>query len=105
MVGLPRHREVLGAAPLTLYALTGALRLAGPITAPVVAASGPAMPYVIPRLLAPPDARAVLSSLPVGEHTTHMITYFAVRDHVRARWERLPGVRGHRPLPTVVRVR
>ena len=40
----------------------GALLLAGPVAPPVFAAPGPAVPYVIPRLLAPADAPAVVEA-------------------------------------------
>lgn len=63
--------------PLTTFALTGAVELAGSIefTRHTVR-PGPGAPYVLPRLLEQPDTTAVLCSLPIGEHRGYVITYF-----------------------------
>lgn len=61
----------------TFFAFTGALRLVDPI--PNVASlvkPGPEAPFVVPRLLAAPRMRAVLSSIAVGDCAGWTITYF-----------------------------
>jgi hypothetical protein len=64
--------------PATLFALTGALALNGhPEPSQHLVAPGPAVPHVVPRLLARPDAIAVLSSFAVGSHRAYVTTYYA----------------------------
>ena len=63
--------------PSTLVALTGALALGGaPEHTDDLVRPGPAVPYVIPRLV-DDGCVAVLSSLPIGAHTGYVIAYFA----------------------------
>lgn len=62
----------------TVVAFTGALKLALHIErAPFLAKPGPGVPFVVPRLLRRDGVRAVLMSLPIGEHTGYAVTYFA----------------------------
>jgi hypothetical protein len=65
--------------PPTFFSLQGALRLAPTVeVTPFLCKPGPAVPFVIPRLL--DDAaglRAVLSSVNVGQHVAYLVTYFA----------------------------
>lgn len=64
--------------PETYFALTGALRLAGPPTQfPFLCRPGPEIPYVVPRMLRHPAVKAVLSTGSIGEHQGYAITYFA----------------------------
>ncbi len=70
--------RVLGIRPGTCYGITGAMSVtAGFEYVSHIAIVGPSIPYVIPRLLEVKGSKAVLSSLPVGEHTGYVITYFA----------------------------
>lgn len=67
-----------GLRPGTCYSITGAMRLGRPFEyVPHVAIVGPAVPYVLPRLLEVEGSVAVVSSLPVGPHTGYVISYFA----------------------------
>ncbi len=67
-----------GLRPGTCYGITGAMRLVGGFRyVPHIAIVGPSIPYVIPRLLEVEGSKAVLSSLPIGQHTGYVITYFA----------------------------
>lgn len=69
-------RPAVQPVPTTYFALTGALRLGGaPTPAPFLCKPGPAVPYVIPRLLERPGVTAVVSSLPIGAHTGYAILY------------------------------
>ena len=64
--------------PATLFALTGAVALADPIESPpFLVKPGPGVPYVLPRLLIDPQATAVVSSFPIGDHTGYCIAYYA----------------------------
>ncbi len=66
--------------PASWRAMTGAVRLAGTVAAaPFLAKPGPEVPYVLPRILDQPDARAVLAQVPIGAHTGWAITYHAPR--------------------------
>ena len=64
--------------PRTFFALAGAVRLGEPVArAPFVCRPGPAVPFVVPRMLDRPEVVAVVSSLPVGPHTGYALAYFA----------------------------
>lgn len=64
--------------PRTYFALAGAVRLGEPLESfPFQCMPGPEVPYVVPRLLARPEVRAVVSSVQVGPHTAYPIFYFA----------------------------
>jgi hypothetical protein len=64
--------------PATFFAWTGAMQLDGPIPDwSLKAMVGPAVPFVLPRILEHPDVRAVVSSVLVGEHVGYPIVYFA----------------------------
>ena len=64
-------------APRTLVAVTGALAIASPVErAPFLATPGPAVPFVIPRLVEGTTLVAVVSSLRIGPHTGYVIAYF-----------------------------
>jgi hypothetical protein len=64
--------------PATFFALAGAVHLRGEVVAaPFLAKPGPEVPYIIPRLLALPSVRAVLSSVAIGQHEGYAIAYFA----------------------------
>ncbi|GAA1741419.1 hypothetical protein [Luedemannella helvata] len=66
--------------PASWRAMTGAVRLADAVAdAPFIAKPGPEVPYVLPRILNRPDARAVLAQVPIGPHTGWAITYHAPR--------------------------
>ncbi|MRH88614.1 hypothetical protein GFY24_14375 [Nocardia sp. SYP-A9097] len=66
--------------PQTWIAMKGAVRLAEPPTfAPYDCRPGPGMPFILPHLLEQPEARAVITELPIGRHTGWAITYFAPR--------------------------
>ncbi|REE97158.1 hypothetical protein [Thermomonospora umbrina] len=63
--------------PPTWLAMTGAMRLDGPVaSAPFTARPGPGVPFVVPRLLEQPDVRAVIAQIDVGPHTGWPVTYF-----------------------------
>lgn len=61
----------------TCYAITGAMALAAVEDTPHLSVVGPAIPYVVPRLLEPAGTTAVVSSLPIGDHAGYVIAYFA----------------------------
>jgi len=64
--------------PVTFHAITGALRMKGPAgNAPFVCVPGPGVPCVVPGILGDEHITAVLSSLPIGNHTGYVITYFS----------------------------
>lgn len=64
--------------PGTLIAFTGALRLAaGPEWTAHLVKPGPAVPYVLPRLLEVDGVQAVIRSLMVGRHVAWVISYYA----------------------------
>ncbi len=64
--------------PPTFFALAGAVRLGSQIeSAPFLAKPGPEAPWVVPRLLARSEIKAVVSFLPVGPHVAYPIFYFA----------------------------
>jgi len=73
--------------PPSLFSLTGAMQLA--VAVPMfthLAKVGPAVPFVVPRLLAHEQVTAVLSSLDVGGNTAWIVSYFAdppLLDHHR----------------------
>ena len=69
--------------PVSWLAMTGALRIAGPVaSAPFIADPGPETPFVIPRILDKPGVRAVVAQLPIGPHVGWPITYFGPRPGV-----------------------
>lgn len=60
------------------YGLSGALKLGGePPEIPILVKPGPEVPYVISRLFRTEGLVAVVSSVPVGEHTGFPIAYYA----------------------------
>jgi hypothetical protein len=64
--------------PLTTFAMSGAMELRSPIApAPFVCRPGPAVPFVIPRILRQAGMKAVISSVEVGPHCGFPIFYFA----------------------------
>ena len=64
--------------PPTFFALTGAVQLWDPVGAsPFLCNPGPDAPYVLPRLLANTNLRAVVSSCAVGHHRAFAIVYTA----------------------------
>jgi hypothetical protein len=66
--------------PDTWLAMPGAMRLTEPVEVTTYRVMpGPGVPYVVPRILAAPDARAVIAQLPVGAHTGWTISYFGRR--------------------------
>jgi hypothetical protein len=74
----PARPAVEQGLPPTWLALTGAVYQRGHVvSAPFLAKPGPEVPYVLPRLLGHPDVRAVLSSMPIGEHWGYAIAYYA----------------------------
>jgi hypothetical protein len=82
--------------PSTFFAWTGAMQLDGPIPDwSLKTMIGPAVPFVLPRILEHPDVRAVVSSVLVGEHVGFPIVYFA--DPIPLDLERVDdwGHRGH----------
>ena len=72
----PKRPEV--ELPKTYFAMDGAMKLEAPIeVAPFIVAPGPDLPFVIPRLLAFDQVKAVLSTLKIGGHTGYMMVYYA----------------------------
>ncbi len=70
-----RPLEMLGG---NVVAFTGAMRLGTPLEVmPFLCKPGPAVPFVVPRILEREGVRAVISSHPVGVHTGYIIVYFA----------------------------
>jgi len=64
--------------PETFLALDGSLLLQGePEQAPFIAMPGPDRPFVVPRILACKQVKAVVSSFRVGAHTAYAVSYFA----------------------------
>lgn len=64
--------------PATYFALDGALKLGGePEKAPFLCCPGPDVPFILPRLLAYIQVKAVLSSVQIGSHTAYPIVYYA----------------------------
>lgn len=64
--------------PPTWFGTNGAIRLGGPVPdTPFLVKPGPEVPFVLPRLLNDPRVRAVMASVPVGEHTAIAISYVA----------------------------
>jgi hypothetical protein len=62
----------------TLFAWTGAMKLAGPLPEwSLMAMVGPEVPFVLPRMLSHPDVRAVVSAVAIGEHVGLPIVYYA----------------------------
>jgi hypothetical protein len=62
----------------TCRAFTGALTLGRPVERfPFLAKPGPAVPYVLPALLADPRVTAVLSSFPCGRHRAYCVAYYS----------------------------
>ena len=64
--------------PVTFHAITGAVRLDGPVAdAPFLCIPGPGAPFVLPAVLSSDHITAVLSSIPIGDHTGYAILYFS----------------------------
>jgi hypothetical protein len=62
----------------TFFALDGALALSEPLdNTPLLVATGPEIPFVLPRLLQYTQIKAVLSSFGVGHHQAYFIVYYA----------------------------
>lgn len=72
-------RAVVEQLPPTFFALTGAVRLTGPVDpAPrFLVRLGPEVPFVVPRILLHDDVRAVVAHVQVGGHDTYPVVYFA----------------------------
>lgn len=65
-------------APETFFALTGAVTLEEPVeSAPFLCKPGPAVPYLLPRLLEHPFIKAVIAETSVGRHRAFAVVYFA----------------------------
>lgn len=74
-------RKLEKQAPRTFFSLQGAMRLESPVEdTPFLVKPGPGAPFVLPRLLADPGVRAVVSSLSVGRHEAYPIVYFKQGD-------------------------
>ncbi|WAL67895.1 hypothetical protein ORV05_09025 [Amycolatopsis cynarae] len=87
-------RRLRGRVLPTWLAMGGAVRLAEPVaSAPFFCMPGPDAPYVVPRLLAHPQVRAVVAQLPIGPHTGWAVTYFGTRRHLGVDLENLWGTR------------
>jgi len=72
----PKRPE--GKLPKTYFAMDGAMKLEVVLeVAPFIVAPGPDVPFVIPRLLAFDQVKAVLSTVKIGAHTGYMIVYYA----------------------------
>lgn len=73
--------------PQTFCAITGALKI-GPVIEKTnfLVKPGPGVPYVIPRILGHEMVKAVLYSLPVGNHTGYTIVYFAESPVTDVKW-------------------
>lgn len=70
--------------PVTFHAITGAIRLDGSFgNAPFLCVPGPAVPYVVPKILENDHLRAVVSSLPIGNNTAYIVAYFTDQEDVR----------------------
>jgi hypothetical protein len=64
--------------PADFVGLAGALQVGDPVEkTPFEVRPGPEVPYVVPRLLALPGVRAVVSQVQIGPHTGYTIAYFA----------------------------
>lgn len=72
-------RAVIEDLPPTFFALTGAVRLSGPVEQqpPFLARLGPEVPFVVPRMLLHDDVKAVVSHVRVAGHDAYPIVYFA----------------------------
>lgn len=67
--------EALGGRHLCF---TGAVRLAEPVeAAPFTCRPGPAVPFIVKRLMDYRGVKAVLSQVSIGRHTGYLIVYFA----------------------------
>ena len=67
--------------PPTFVGLTGAMQLHAPIErAPYLAAPGPGVSWLLPRLLEGTSVVAVISMVPVGAHAGIAVAYFAATD-------------------------
>ncbi|MBF6072234.1 hypothetical protein [Nocardia farcinica] len=87
-------RRLVDPVPPTWLAMGGAVRLSEPVTpAPFDCMPGPDRPYVVPRLLAREEVRAVVVELPIGAHTGWAITYFGTARPTDAALENLWGTR------------
>ncbi|MDF1617201.1 hypothetical protein [Petrocella sp. FN5] len=64
--------------PKTYFAMDGAMKLEAVLeVAPFIVTPGPDLPFVIPRLLAFDQIKAVLSTVKIGAHTGYMMVYYA----------------------------
>lgn len=71
--------------PVTFHGITGALSLSGPPEdAPFLCVPGPGAPYVLPAVLSPDGVTAVVSTVPIGNHTGYAILYFSNAEPARA---------------------
>ncbi|MFE9607962.1 hypothetical protein [Streptomyces sp. NPDC006012] len=71
-------RRLPQAVPDQWLAMAGAVGLdrSAVADAPFRCRPGPAVPYVVPRLLNGPGVQVVIAQLPVGPHTAWVMTYF-----------------------------
>lgn len=76
-----------GSLPWTWFAITGAMQISAPVPLFAhLAKVGPGAPFVVPRLLAHEQVRAVIRALDVAGNTAWVISYFAdppLLDHHR----------------------
>jgi hypothetical protein len=64
--------------PPTLFAVTGSVAFGEPVPAtPFVCRPGPAVPFVVPRMLVHPEIRAVVSQLRIGTLDAYAVLYFS----------------------------
>lgn len=72
----PEHEPAAGPHFL---GLTGGARIVEPVEeTEFLVVPGPAVPFVVPRVLRLPRVRAVISSVPVGRHVAFAITYYTL---------------------------
>jgi hypothetical protein len=82
-----RPARPLAERPYFCPALTGAMTLAQPVEVfPHTSLPGPAVPYVIPALLADQRVTGVLSSFPCGRHRAYCVAYFALPECGELPW-------------------
>ncbi len=64
--------------PATVFAVTGAVNIKGNFSKLThLCKPGPAVPYVVPRLLVDPRVKAVVSTLKVGRYDAYPVIYYA----------------------------
>jgi hypothetical protein len=62
----------------SLFTYTGAIQLEEDVPqTPFLCKPGPEVPFVVPRLLAEPDIKAVISTLKIKKYTAYCIAYFS----------------------------